>query len=203
MKFNRINIEITNVCNLKCSFCVEPERKVGFMTEALFRKVLTEVAPLTRIITFHVLGEPLLHPEIGKFISLANDAGLKVFLVTNGTLIKKRAKELLHPALRQINFSLHSYGHSGNKGSLQDYLFPIFAWTEAAFELYPRLFINYRIWDLNERGETVGSHEAILTEIEAAFGKKLPRTLEEKKNFIIKKRLSLHFDTEFDWPSLK
>ena len=102
-RFKKVYIEITNICNLSCNFCPKTRRKLKFMDEETFTHVLKEVRPYTDYIYFHLMGEPLLNPKIERFLELSAEAGFKVNITTNGTLIKK-VKPILYKskALRQV-----------------------------------------------------------------------------------------------------
>ena len=106
MRFKRVYIEITNVCNLKCSFCLPHSRENRFMTFEEFKIILEKIKPFTNYIYLHIKGEPLLHPDVDKFIKYAFDEGFQINLTTNATLIKKHLA--LTKYLRQINISLHA-----------------------------------------------------------------------------------------------
>ena len=114
-KYKKIYIEITNNCNLKCSFCSEVKRKRRFMTTEEFENILKKIKDYTDYIYLHIKGEPLLHPNIIEFLHLADKYNLKVNLTTNGTLFSKVAKELSEcKSLHKINFSLHSENNIDN-----------------------------------------------------------------------------------------
>ena len=70
-KYKKIYIEITNNCNLKCSFCSEVKRKRRFMTTEEFENILIKIKDYTDYIYLHIKGEPLLHPNIIEFLHLA------------------------------------------------------------------------------------------------------------------------------------
>lgn len=111
--FKKFYIEITNVCNLKCSFCPETLRTPEFMKIEFFDRILGQIDGYADYIYLHVKGEPLLHPEIEKFLDLCFQREKKVNITTNGTLIRKNKDKLLtEKAPRQINFSLHSLDKS-------------------------------------------------------------------------------------------
>ncbi len=116
-KFKKFYLEITSVCNLACSFCPPTERQKQFISVEDFSKRLDQIKPHTDYIYLHVKGEPLLHPKIGDLLDVSHEKGFKVNITTNGTLINKKREKLLNkPALRQMNFSLHSFdGHIGSK----------------------------------------------------------------------------------------
>ena len=101
-------IEITNRCNLRCSFCPGTTRSPEFMEKELFEKILVELQGNTRFIFFHVMGEPLLHPQLKTFFSLAAQYRHRVNLTTNGILLTDKSDILKNAAaLRQVNISLH------------------------------------------------------------------------------------------------
>ena len=81
-----------------------------------FNNILDQIKPHTKYIYLHVKGEPLLHPRIDELLDASHAKGFKVNITTNGTLINKNREKLLgKPALRQMNFSLHSFdGHEGS-----------------------------------------------------------------------------------------
>ena len=66
--FSKLYLEITNVCNLKCSFCPGTRRPRRFLSEAEFRTLAEKLRPHGQYLYFHVMGEPLLHPELGRFL---------------------------------------------------------------------------------------------------------------------------------------
>lgn len=105
MKFKRIYIEITNVCNLNCSFCPPHNRENKFMSVDDFTTVLSKIKDYTKYIYLHVKGEPLFHPNITEMLKIAAEKGFFINLTTNGTLLKEHMDILQY--IRQINISLH------------------------------------------------------------------------------------------------
>lgn len=87
IKIKRVFVEITNVCNLACSFCPGTARAKAFMELAVFQKIINEAKFIADEIVFHVLGEPLLHPQLLEFIDIVHAAGMTVMITTNGTLL--------------------------------------------------------------------------------------------------------------------
>lgn len=148
-RFSKVYIEISNLCNLQCSFCPEVERDKKILAVENFKKIMDGVAPFTDRITLHLMGEPLLHPHFAEILSVLNDSSLEVDLTTNAILLKKHQDLLIQTkAIRQINFSLQSYMDNFPGKSLENYLAPIFQFTETAQSLRPELFINFRLWNL-------------------------------------------------------
>ncbi|KAF0124203.1 MAG: radical SAM protein [Elusimicrobia bacterium] len=108
-RYRRAFIEITNRCNLTCSFCARSERPPRDMSPEEFRLVAAQVKPLAAGVFLHVLGEPMLHPEFPAILSASSELGLKVTLVTNGTLIDRFSPGIFsEPCLAQVSPSLQA-----------------------------------------------------------------------------------------------
>ena len=193
-KYKKIYIEITNNCNLKCSFCREVKRKRRFMTTEEFENILIKIKDYTDYIYLHIKGEPLLHPNIIEFLHLADKYNLKVNLTTNGTLFSKVAKELSEcNSLRKINFSLHS------ENSLDNYCEEIFK----NVELLKDKIIIYRLWTLKNNQLDSKSQE-IVNKIRKYYN--LPQETVDKiytsNNIKIKSTIYVDKDNEFSWPEV-
>ncbi|MFB9325633.1 radical SAM/SPASM domain-containing protein [Paenibacillus aurantiacus] len=204
--FKKVYIEITSVCNLACTFCPPTERAKGFIKPEDFAKRLDDIKPFTNYVYLHVKGEPLLHPKIDLLLDIAHEKGFKVNITTNGTLIAKNRHKLLgKPAIRQMNFSLHSFdGHLGStdrEGYLRDIL--SFVREEEA----GRIIFSFRLWNLTEDNITNAQRQRnrqTLAILEETFG--LDYRIEEKvvpgSGVRIAERVYLNQDHEFQWPSL-
>ena len=120
--FKRVYVEITNVCNLSCVFCPGTTRDKRFLTPEEFRLMAEKLRGHTRYLYFHVMGEPLLHPQLPELLAIAGELGFRVCITTNGTLLSKKGNALLAaPALHKVSVSLHSFeGNDG--GDMADYL---------------------------------------------------------------------------------
>jgi radical SAM protein with 4Fe4S-binding SPASM domain len=209
-RFAKVNIEISNICNLQCSFCPEVVRSKGMMDPDLFAEIVAEVAPLTDQICLHLMGDPLVHPQLDLFIEACAKYSAPIFVVTNGVLLReKQAELLLHPIVRQVNFSLHSFPDNFPDRDPTSYLEKIFQFTERAFAERPDLFVNYRLWNLDApEGHSHGTGERnrfLLERVKQRFGGVTPLDLDvrSRKSYRLVNRLYLHFDTEFIWPSLE
>jgi len=107
--FRRVFIEITNVCNLACGFCAATSRPPAFMTPEMFEAVASQVRPFAKVVSLHVLGEPFMHPRLPEILRICSRLGLRVNLVTNGTLLDKFGPAVFaEKCLSQVTFSLHS-----------------------------------------------------------------------------------------------
>lgn len=204
--FKKVYIEITSVCNLACSFCPPTERAKGLIKVEQFNKILDEIRPHTKYIYLHVKGEPLLHPRIDQLLDAAHAKGFKVNITTNGTLIKKNREKLLgKPALRQINFSLHSFdGHEGSENR-EKYLGDILDFVREAKEF--NTIISYRLWNLQKEHMTDlaarRNRETLdILEKEYNLDYKIEEKVQPGKGVKIAHNVYLNQDHEFRWPSL-
>lgn len=205
-RFRQVYIEITNKCNLTCSFCPRTGRPPADMDAALFARIVEEVKPLTDKVYFHVMGEPLMHPYFTQFIQICADKALPVAITTNGTMLNTDfAKALLDPIVHRINFSLDALhpielDESNDNGTLGK----ILAFTSRAFEQRPDLYIYYRLWNLAFSSERLDSemNRQICRRIEDAFGIAIPTHGHSsgRKSRQLLNRLYLHLDTRFTWP---
>lgn len=207
-KFKKFYVEITSICNLACSFCPQTQRKANFISIDDFTKRLDEIKPHTDYIYFHVKGEPLMHPKIDQLLDIAHEKGLKVNITTNGTLLHKtKHKIMTKPALRQMNFSLHSFdGHEGSQDK-DGYVSSILNYVKEA-TAETKMIISLRLWNLTEDNMTNAQknrNREILELIEREFN--LDYRIEEKvvpgSGVKIAERVYLNQDHEFQWPDLK
>ena len=121
--FSRVYVEITNVCNKSCGFCHGTKREKRFMSPDEFRRICAGLRGHTRYICLHLMGEPLLHPELETILDIAKEEGLKVCITTNGSLSDARGELLSGDRLYKLSVSLHSFEENGGEGIMQ-YLIP-------------------------------------------------------------------------------
>lgn len=205
-RFRRVYVEISNLCNLQCSFCPEVEREKQVMTPAFFRQALTEVAPLTDEVCLHLMGEPLGHPHLPEILSICAELGVPVNLTTNGLLLHGERQALLTAAIvRQINVSVHSFAANFHGRDVTPYMQRLFRFTRRCLAERPDLYINYRLWDLGETGVAAPENAQVRALIEAEFQVDLqalaidPRV---RKGYRLAGRVYLNFDSRFEWPAL-
>ena len=191
--FKKIYVEITNNCNLNCSFCSPVKKTKKFMTISEFEHILKEVELKTNYIYLHVKGEPLLHPNLIDFLKLAEKYNLKVNLTTNGTLFPILVDKLkVCKALHKINFSLHCEQDNPN------YLNELFKSVE---KLSEETIIIYRLWTLKD-GNLDKKSTTIVEKIKMYY-KLSPETVNKiisDKNIKISPRIYVDKDNEFIWP---
>ncbi len=152
----RIHLELTNVCNLNCVFCPKSvmTRPAGFIDTELAKKAIKEIAEngLCEKITFHVMGEPTLHPDFFEILDYAALRGLEVGLTTNGTALAGRTgKRLLDYELHQVDVSLQTPDEKSfalrKAGTLTfgRYLDGIMEFFSAYHHRYPKSIFKFRL----------------------------------------------------------
>ncbi|MBP9679829.1 MAG: SPASM domain-containing protein [Bacteriovorax sp.] len=202
-KFKRVYIEISNICNLQCSFCPVVDRDKLVMGLELFEKIIVQVAPFTEQVCLHLMGEPLAHPQFLEIVKICEKYQVKINLTTNGILLN-RYKELLSEsaAFHQINFSIHSFKDNFKDKSIIPYLLDILNFTKLAYERRPELYINYRLWNIFETTTQNESNKEILASIAHFFGIEIKEDIDvgSIKSKRIWNRTYLHFDSRFEWP---
>lgn len=179
-KLKKVYVEITNNCNLNCSFCIHNKRKNKFMELDEFKIILKKLKNTTKYLYFHVLGEPLVHPEINEFIDIASEDYF-INITTNGYLIK-RIKD--NKNIRQLNISLHSFIDKGSK-SINEYMNDIF---EVVDDLSKYTYINYRLW--------ANENKDIIKILEDKYNKRIDSSMKLSNNVFI------DIASHFIWPDL-
>ena len=193
-RFNKVYLEISNLCNLRCAFCPGTKRAPHRMTEAEFSALLPKIRPFSDYLYFHLMGEPLCHPLLGRFLELAGQAGFKVILTTNGTLLPKMQDVLLSaPALHKVNISLHAFEANDLAVPFSEYLRGCFAFGKAA---EGKCIVSYRLWNGGGADELNGQ---ILDTMAEYF----PRPwAEERRGPRLGQKIYLEYGDKFDWPDL-
>ena len=206
-RFKKVYLEISNGCNLTCSFCPQSSlvRPAAHMDEALFEKAVAELAPLTRLFCLHVMGEPLRHPQILGFLDILARHGAEAAITSNGTLMSPdHQAALLHPAVRQVNLSLQSFrGSFGEDKDDSIYLGRILAFCDRAATERPELNVNLRLWNGSDPAAVLELNKVQLATIRRHFslGDEALQTLSQHGN-LLRGRQFLNLSPRFEWPSL-
>ena len=191
MKFNRVYVEITNICNMSCSFCHGHSRATGRMSREEFALVLKKVQGLTRYIYFHLMGEPLLHPDLPLFIKQARESGLLPVITTNGTLVQKRKEEIIASGVHKISVSLHSF-EGGDKRVHEKYLEDVADFAQAASEA--GIIVVLRLWN---KGADDSLNGAVLGFLRSRIDGEWAETT---KGIRIHDKLHIEWGERFEWP---
>lgn len=187
--YSRVYVEITNICNMRCSFCHGHSRAPRQMTEAEYGRVLQQLAGKTQYIYHHLMGEPLVHPQLPRFIQMAQEAGFHPMLTTNGTLLARLGNTLLIPGLHKVNISLHSFEGDQPQDA---YIHAVSDFARKANRL--GIIISLRLWN---NGCDEGRNDTALTLLQ----KNLPgEWTENTRGYRIRDRLFLEWGDRFQWP---
>ena len=192
--FSKIYVEITNYCNLNCSFCSKDTLPKKEMTVSQFELVINKIKDYTSDIYLHVKGEPLLHSNLDKILDICDNNKINVRMTTNGTLLDKKKDILLKHNIKQINVSLHSENNYNN------YFENVFNTCD---EISKKTTVIYRIWTLPSlKLDTLST--IIVNKIKNHY--KLSTNIVNKimndKNIKIKDNIYLDKDYEFIWPKV-
>lgn len=194
MRFRKVYLEISNICNLKCQFCPGTKRTPHALTEPEFSDLLHKLRPYTDFLYFHLMGEPLCHPNLSQFLHLAGEMGFKVILTTNGTLLAQKKDILLSsPALHKLNISLHAFEANDIQVPFTQYLDECFEFGKAA---EGKKIISYRLWN---QGGADTQNQQILDRMKQHFS---DPWVTQRNGERIGFNVYLEYGEKFDWPDL-
>lgn len=142
--YSKVYVEIGNVCNMNCSFCHGHSRTPRQMSMDEFGLILDKLTEHTRFIYYHLMGEPLVHPQLPDFIRLAGERGYKSVITTNGTLLRDRQTELLAAGVHKVNISLHSF-EDGSDDDYIRYICEIADFAKSAANI--GTIVTFRLWN--------------------------------------------------------
>ncbi len=162
------------------------------MSKEEFRTVASRLVSVTDYIYLHVMGEPLLHPELTDIIKVGTSLGFKCAITTNGTLLPELCDGLCDSGLYKISISLHSFEGEGR----EEYLDYINGCIEAADRLSRSGVLTIlRLWN---RGHDGGKNEETLRLLQEYFSD--CEWHEGDRGARIRDKLHLEYGDRFIWP---
>ena len=189
--YSRVYVEITNVCNMHCSFCHGHTRKTGKMTAQEFSHVLDQLTGQTNYIYYHLMGEPLIHPELPRFLQMAACRGFRSVITTNGTLLQKYGAAILAAGVHKVSISLHSF-EEGSDDTYRNYIRQTAEFADAAAKA--GTIVSFRLWN---KGCDGGRNQQALTLLQ----EHLPGDWAiNNKGFRIRDKVFLEWGDRFQWP---
>jgi len=126
----RLSIELTNICNLHCSYCLRDEDALyhtpaNFLAPEFLADLISQARQVMGItnLTF-TGGEPTLHPQFARLLEIVEANGLLVSFVTNGwhferiwpTLLAHR-RSITHVAFSLDGVTRETHDHWRGEGS--------------------------------------------------------------------------------------
>ena len=202
-----MHIEITNICNLKCSFCPPKILPNGTMSLEKFDEINAQLKPYTKELAYHIVGDPLVLSNLEDYLNISLKYDLKVNITTTANNISnKHYQALMNDTIKQINFSINSYNANSHKKTLDEYLNPILDFVKYAQEQKHEYFINFRIWNLDEEKSAKDFNTKVFDKINKIFSTNI--NIEDvykqrPKNIRIDRKIFFNFDEYFNWPSLE
>ncbi len=168
-----------------------------------FKIILEKIKDYTDYIYFHLLGEPLCHPDLEAFLQIAEKMDFKVIITTNGTLLNK-CKDILLDSNSHYKtvISLHSFEANDNKNSFENYLNDCFSYAKSAEN---KKIVVLRLW--NNGGKDSLNNE-ILSVLEDYFPKpwvdeRNGTRIGQKIGTRIGQKIYIQYGDKFDWPTLE
>lgn len=191
--YAKVYVEITNICNMNCSFCHGHHRLPRRMSCEEFAHILSQLKGQTNYIYYHLMGEPLTHPLLSTFLSMAKEEGFKSIITTNGTLLAKHGEELLSAGLHKVNISIHSF-EKQDKEAQEAYLRDIAAFAEMASKA--GVIVVLRLWN---KGHDDGNNDIAISYLHAYFPNEWQ---EHSRGVCICDKLYLEWGERFEWPDM-
>ena len=192
--YSRAYVEITNTCNMHCSFCHGTSREPRAMSLGEFARICANLRGVTEYLYLHVLGEPLCHPMLPIFIEHASRCGFKVAITTNGTLLGVRGDDLLLSRPYKINISLHSFEGESEQAK-REYVGSCLDFANRASEA--GILVVLRLWNLGAKDGADLLNGDVIDLLHERFGDFESLSVRGAR---IKDKLHIELGKRFDWP---
>ena len=189
--YSRVYVEITNICNMNCSFCHGHSRPLKRMTADEFSVILEKLNGHTNYIYYHLMGEPLTHPDLPLFLKMAGERGYKSVLTTNGTLLDKCGDSILESGLHKVSLSVHSF-EDGTEESFLKYLKTLSDFAKKAND--NGVIVVFRLWN---KGFDGGRNELIVEYLKNNIQGEWKNN---SKGMRIREKMFLEWGDRFQWP---
>jgi len=178
---------------MSCSFCHGHSRAPRRMSREEFFRVLEQLSGKTEYIYYHLMGEPLTHPELPEFLKMAAERGFKSMITTNGTLLPSRGGELIEAGLHKVNISLHSF-EGEDREAFTRYISGAADFADVASAA--GVIVVLRLWN---RGVDGGKNDGILKILRERFGSEW---VENNRGYRIREKIFLEWGDRFEWPDM-
>ena len=189
---DKIYLEITNICNLNCSFCHKTKRDKKLMSREEFDTLTDKLSGKIKYLYFHLMGEPTLHPLLPEFIDIAKEKGFLPVITTNGSLLSSKGTSLLEHIPYKISISLHA-PEANPSFNDEGYISSCIEFAKKAAER--ECIVALRLWNLGSDAD----NSDILAALHSAFpGEWTPirRGIGER----MAHKIFLEWGDRFEWP---
>ena len=188
----KIYLEITNVCNLDCTFCHKTTRAKKLMTEEEFDLILSKIKGKAKYLYFHLMGEPTIHPLLPSFIEKAKKESFLPVITTNGTLLNKVGEQLIASLPYKISISLHA-PEANVAFSSDGYLDACVSFSKEAAKR--GAYVALRLWNLGSGAD----NSQILDFLHRSFGDDWI-DIRNGMSQRIAENIFLEWGDRFEWP---
>ena len=191
-KFQKVYIEISDVCGCECSFCPSPNiAKFGAMDLEVYKSILAQIKGKTKAICLHILGDPLANANLDRYLNLAFDSNFNIDLVTTGKYLKNHDFAMLCKA-HQISFSLSAFLDKNAKFK-DDYIDNLLEFCKFKNAINSEIFINFRV---QKHMLNLDKFHLIKDKFEQFFGVKIDY---QNNRFRLGYKIFLNFKEYFEW----
>lgn len=185
MKFYKIYLELSDVCNLNCSFCTPLKARRGLMPLHLFDNITTQIAKKVNLVSLHILGDPLCVENLNEYLDILEAKNLRFDLVSSGAFLKPKHYEILvRQNAHQLSFSLDSM--IDNKLDFKRYFENILGLYDYISKQNFRIYMNLRLFSKYDISEILGLFKEWKYE-------------DSKRRIRLNKYLFLRFHKRFKW----
>ena len=213
-KYKKVYIEITNICNLNCTFCPGHKRTLKEMSAENFEAVLSKTHHIGENFYLYLMGEPTAHSQFEEILDICNRYNIRPNITTNGTLLGKKADIIMRKDVRNVSISLHSFEANDLNKSLQSYLGDITDFCKKA--IGSKTVVELRLWNMSR--ESLADNDSFNHQIIEFLRKNLDLGYDiydkitetffamegnRKKNFRLKENIFLGMSEQFSWPSIE
>ncbi|MBO5220277.1 MAG: radical SAM protein [Clostridia bacterium] len=197
-------LEITNRCNLSCAFCPGTDRTPGMLTEEAFTQLAARLRPWAEYLFYHLMGEPLAHPLLPRFLEIAAGMGFRSIITTNGTLLRRRGEALIAARPHKVSISLHAFEANPGGSDLPGMSFA--EYVDGCLDFAARaadagIIAVLRLWNLDGRAE--GALHEKNGQILARMHEVFPGEWQTiRSGMRLRDGVYLEWGEKFDWPDL-
>lgn len=191
--YSKVYVEVTNICNMNCSFCHGHSRAPRQMSIDEFSLILEKLKEQTKYIYYHLMGEPLTHPRLPEFIKLAGKYGYKSIITTNGTLLKTRGDALLLSGVHKVNISLHSF-ENGTDEQYAQYITELVDFAKKAAS--KGVIVVFRMWN---NGFDGGKNEIASNLLKENISGEWANNT---RGIRIRDKIHIEWGERFEWPDM-